>query len=78
MPQFKEGEAERERRKQAELAPYLERALQRKRFARQPPDDQIPRIVALGRQIVQQLPESPTGLERQGALSVPLRDPADG
>jgi hypothetical protein len=27
---------------------------------------------------VQQLPESPTGLERQGALSVPLRDPADG
>jgi alkanesulfonate monooxygenase SsuD/methylene tetrahydromethanopterin reductase-like flavin-dependent oxidoreductase (luciferase family) len=77
MPEFKEHEAERERRKREELAPFLEQAKKRKRYARALADDEIPHIVALGRQIVQQLPESPTGIERQGALSVPLRDPAE-
>ena len=33
---------------------------------------------ALGRQIVQQLPESPTDLQRQGAFNVPLHVPAEG
>ncbi len=78
MPEFHEHEEERERRKREELAPFLEQALARKQSMKPLADDEIPKVVALGRQIVQQLPESPTGLERQGALSIPLRDPADG
>ncbi len=78
MPEFHEHEEERERRKRDELAPFLEQALARKQYLPPLADDEIPKVVALGRQIVQQLPESPTGLERQGALSIPLRDPADG
>ncbi len=78
MPEFHEHEEERERRKREELAPFLEQALARKQYMKPLADDEIPKVVALGRQIVQQLPESPTGLERQGALSIPLRDPADG
>ena len=78
MPEFHEAEEERERRKQEELAPFLEQALARKQYLPPLADDEIPKVVALGRQIVQQLPESPTGLQRQGALSVPLSDPADG
>jgi hypothetical protein len=50
----------------------------RKQYLKPLADDEIPKVIALGRQIVQQLPESPTGIERQGALSVPLHDPADG
>ena len=78
MPEFHEHEEERERNKLEELAPFLEQALARKQYMKPLADDEIPKVIALGRQIVQQLPESPTGLERQGALSIPLRDPADG
>ncbi len=78
MPEFHEHEEERERNKLEELAPFLEQALARKQYMKPLADDEIPKVIALERQIVQQLPESPTGLERQGALSIPLRDPADG
>ncbi len=78
MPEFKEDEEKREREKLEELAPYLEKAMARKKGMRPLEDREIPKITALGRQIVQQLPESPTDLQRQGALSVPLRDPAEG
>ncbi|MBW2281236.1 MAG: LLM class flavin-dependent oxidoreductase [Deltaproteobacteria bacterium] len=53
MPEFKQGEAERERKKLEELAPYLEKAMERKKFMKPLADDEIPDIVALGRQIAE-------------------------
>ncbi len=78
MPEFKEREAERERKKLEELAPYLEQAMERKERMRALPDDEIPIIQALGRQIVEQA--SAPGQEaadfgRGGGISVPLEDP---
>lgn len=51
MPEFKERGAEREARKQRELAPYIEAALARKAKMAAPPDSEIPTFVALGRRI---------------------------
>jgi len=80
MPEFAERAEARERRKQEELAPFIEKALARKAWMRPLADDEIPAIEALGRQIVQQLPEdqrdalaSQTG----SGVSVPLTDPAE-
>ncbi len=50
MPEFKEGEEERERRKLERLAPQLEKAMARKKFMAPLTDDQIPDVVALGLQ----------------------------
>jgi alkanesulfonate monooxygenase SsuD/methylene tetrahydromethanopterin reductase-like flavin-dependent oxidoreductase (luciferase family) len=44
MPEFKQGEAERERKKQQELAPYIEAALARKPRMAALTDDEIPVI----------------------------------
>jgi len=80
MPEFQAREAQREQRKREELAPAIEAALARKRWMRPLADDEIPEITALGRQVVQQMPEE----ERTGAtfqsgsgLSVPLSDPRE-
>jgi alkanesulfonate monooxygenase SsuD/methylene tetrahydromethanopterin reductase-like flavin-dependent oxidoreductase (luciferase family) len=51
MPEFKAREAEREARKQRELAPYIEAALARKVAMPVPRDEDIPTFVALGRRI---------------------------
>ena len=81
MPEFKEREEERERRKLERLGPAMERALQRKRWLAPLRDEEIPEIVALGRQIVQQLPaqerERFSEASREGSISVPLEDPAE-
>jgi alkanesulfonate monooxygenase SsuD/methylene tetrahydromethanopterin reductase-like flavin-dependent oxidoreductase (luciferase family) len=53
MPRFKEGEDEREQRKREELAPYIEEAMQRKRFMAPLADDEIPVIEAYGRDIIE-------------------------
>jgi len=53
MPAFHAGETERERRKAEELAPYIERAMARKQFMRAPSDDEIPNVLAYGRDIVE-------------------------
>ncbi|MBD3648284.1 MAG: hypothetical protein HUJ31_12725 [Pseudomonadales bacterium] len=53
MPEFKEREAERERKKDEELAPYIEAAMARKQYMEQLPDDEIPTFPALGRSIVE-------------------------
>ena len=50
MPEFKQDETERERRKQHELAPYLEQAMARKRWLAPLGDEEIPEVVALGLQ----------------------------
>jgi alkanesulfonate monooxygenase SsuD/methylene tetrahydromethanopterin reductase-like flavin-dependent oxidoreductase (luciferase family) len=52
MPEFKEFEAERQARKAEELAPYIEAAMKRKTYMKALSDDEIPNVVALGRQIV--------------------------
>ena len=45
-------EAERQKKKAEELAPYIEKAMARKTFMKELADDEIPNVVALGRQIV--------------------------
>ena len=80
MPEFAERSEARERRKQQELAPAIEQALARKEWMRPLPDDEIPAIEALGRQIVQQIPEDQlpqSAPQTGGGVSVPLRDPAE-
>jgi alkanesulfonate monooxygenase SsuD/methylene tetrahydromethanopterin reductase-like flavin-dependent oxidoreductase (luciferase family) len=48
MPEFKEHEAERVRRKQEELAPYVEAALRRKQYMKELGEDEIPSYEAYG------------------------------
>ena len=79
MPEFKEEEAERERRKREELAPYLEKAMARKQKMRELTDDEIPTYLALGRQITEQqvTPEQRANLKKwQKAADAVLEDPA--
>ena len=78
MPEFKEREAEREARKTDELAPYVEKAMARKRCMPAPADDEIPTVVALGRQIVAQASEEERKVmkEFERTTNVPLEDPA--
>ena len=53
MPEFKEQEAARQAKKMAELAPYIEKAMARKEYMKALTDEEIPNIVALGRQITE-------------------------
>ena len=79
LPEFKEREEKRVLDKQRELAPFLEKALARKRWMKPLADDEIPELEALGRQVIAQAEAEgqPIG---QGAsasgISVPLEDPA--
>ena len=52
LPEFAEKEDERQQRKMEELAPYIEKAFERKKFMQALSDEQIPDVTALGRQIV--------------------------
>ena len=79
MPEFKAREAAREQAKMVALAPYLEQAMARKRYLPALGDDEIPEVLALGRQIVAPAPPGETTAEfGRGTLSVPLKDPAAG
>lgn len=69
MPEFVQGEEERERKKMEELAPYLEAAMQRKKWMEPLADDEIPVMEALGRQVVAQAP--PTKPSQQKGQAVP-------
>jgi len=77
MPAFKAGEAAREKAKAAELAPYIAAAMARKKKLAPLADAEIPKLVALGRQIAQQ--ESKDGktanFGRGSEMAVPLEDP---
>jgi hypothetical protein len=53
MPEFKKREAEREAKKNEELAPYIEAAMARKQYMEMPADDDIPVFPALGRSIIE-------------------------
>jgi alkanesulfonate monooxygenase SsuD/methylene tetrahydromethanopterin reductase-like flavin-dependent oxidoreductase (luciferase family) len=71
MPEFKERQAERDRKKREELAPFIEKAMARKQYMKPLADSEIPPVVALGRQIAEQaaakgepLPQPPTARAR--------------
>ena len=51
MPEFKAPEAKRQAQKAAELAPYIDAAMARKKFMPAPADEDIPVFPALGRKI---------------------------
>jgi hypothetical protein len=77
MPAFKARHVEREAKKQAELAPYIAAALVRKPRRPALNDNEIPKLVALGRRIAQE--ESTDGktanFGRGSEAAVPLEDP---
>jgi len=79
MPEFAQRAESRECEKAERLAPAVEAALARKQWMRPLADDEIPTIVALGRQIVEQTPADPHAAAAAGAgnIAVPLRDPAE-
>ena len=53
MGEFQAGEAEREARKAAELAPYIEAAFRRKQAIEPLSDEAVEPVMALGRQIAE-------------------------
>lgn len=53
MPEFKSRDQDKLKKKEAELAPFIEAAMKRKRFMKQLPDDEIPTFPALGRSVVE-------------------------
>ena len=63
LPEFKAREIERATKKEAELAPYVAKAMARKQTAKPMTDADIPVFVALGRKVA----EEGTGTERQKA-----------
>jgi alkanesulfonate monooxygenase SsuD/methylene tetrahydromethanopterin reductase-like flavin-dependent oxidoreductase (luciferase family) len=80
MPEFKQGEAEREAKKAAELAPYIEAALARKDRMAPLADEDIPTILALGRQIAETGPAVSSKNPKisdfgRGDIQVPTQDP---
>jgi alkanesulfonate monooxygenase SsuD/methylene tetrahydromethanopterin reductase-like flavin-dependent oxidoreductase (luciferase family) len=54
MPEFKEREAERVKKKDEELAPFIDAAFKRKQFMKPLADEEIPPVIALGRQIAEE------------------------
>ncbi len=79
MPEFKEREAERQMIKREALAPFVEQAMARKVRMRELADDEIPTVVALGRQITQAPVRDPEAEKAASVWSqtaaVPLEDP---
>ena len=80
LPEFDEREEARAKRKQQELAPFLEQAMMRKEKMAPLAEDRIPSFVALGRQVAeteQLTPEQAAARRRMlAAAHVPLEDPA--
>ena len=80
MGEFHEREDERQKRKMEELAPYIEKAFARKERMKELADDEIPNVLALGRQITEQQKNDPQLREQADRLSragnIPLQDPA--
>jgi hypothetical protein len=61
-PEFHAGEAERVKRKDEELAPYIEAAFKRKQAMPPLADAEIPPVLALGRQIAERAKAQVAGL----------------
>jgi alkanesulfonate monooxygenase SsuD/methylene tetrahydromethanopterin reductase-like flavin-dependent oxidoreductase (luciferase family) len=71
MGEFKEREAARVAKKTEELAPHVEAAFKRKQWMKPLADDEIPPVIALGRQIAEQggaaAPVAPAQAQRAAA-----------
>jgi hypothetical protein len=72
LPEFKAREVARAKKKEAELAPYVEKAMARKRGMKPMADAEIPVFIALGRKVA----EEGTGTERQKANAKAWADAA--
>jgi alkanesulfonate monooxygenase SsuD/methylene tetrahydromethanopterin reductase-like flavin-dependent oxidoreductase (luciferase family) len=77
MPEFKEREKERIDHKTENLAPFIAKAFARKKLRCELTDEEIPTVVALGRQIAHRLdPEAEkTARIWSQTAAVPLEDP---
>ena len=67
MPEFKDREAERERKKLEELEPYLQAAMDRKITMKDLTDDEIPTFVSLGRRVSEESKKEESIYERPAA-----------
>jgi hypothetical protein len=78
MPVMKADQAVRDAKKQAELAPYIEAALKRKKWMQPLSRDAIPPIPAYGRSVVAS-DGTPTALSarRGGGINIPSEDPSE-
>ena len=76
MPEFKEHEEERQRRKMEELAPYIEQAFKRKQWLRELSDDEIPVYPAYGNTVAEQpdLSKLPEAQRRRAEAMRRLRE----
>jgi hypothetical protein len=81
MGEFKEREAERVKRKAEHLAPYVEAAFKRKQWMQPLADADIPKVVALGRQVAEQAARTgqpaPAGNPRRAAWAQALAKSED-
>ena len=80
LPEFDAREEDRAKRKQEELAPFIEQAMMRKEKVVPLTDDTIPSFVALGRQVAanepQLTPEQEAARRRMlAAAQIPLENP---
>ena len=78
MPALKADQAARDARKQAELAPYIEAALKRKKWMEPLAPGAIPSIPAYGRSVVAS-DATPKALaaRRGGGINIPSEDPSE-
>ena len=77
MPFMKQDQHERDRRKQEELAPFIEAALKRKKWMAPVPADQIPTVDAYGKTVVASTVETEKPTYRigtAGGFEVPMED----
>ncbi len=77
MPEFKGREAERMRKKEEELAPYVEAALARKKRMPEMKEEDIPVVEAFGRKkgATVGTAQGSTFADRGGSISIPQSDP---
>jgi hypothetical protein len=80
MPEFQAREAEREKQKRAELAPYVEAAMARKQVMRPLADDEIPVHEAYGNTVAltdEDIKKMPEGNRRRALTFRKIREIAE-
>lgn len=77
MPALKADRAERDARKQADLAPFIAAALKRKKWMAPLAEDEIPTIAAYGRTVVAGAPTAALSARRGGGIEIPTEDFAE-
>jgi hypothetical protein len=77
MPVMKADQAERDARKQAELAPYIAAAMARKKVMQPLAADDIPSILAYGRSVVADGTPGALAARRGGGINIPSADPSE-